>query len=162
MKTTLLLAFFAFSFSSFAQVGTSPRTLTRRIEPLVRPQPPVSRPGAAPGVAPAAPAKVLTPAEEEQKKMELSAEDKKKLQWQMERAEKGSDNAQLALGLRYLNGDGVDKNPKKARKWFEAAAKQGNAAAKKNLAEHPELPPYDPKEDEKAPETKPTAAGKKS
>jgi TPR repeat protein len=76
--------------------------------------------------------------------MEQSIEEKKKLQWQTDRAEKGSDTAQLALGMRYLEGKGINKDPKKARKWLEAAAKQGNADAKKALAEHPELPPPDP------------------
>jgi hypothetical protein len=159
MKPVLFAALVAFSLSIHAQVGTSPRTLTRRIEPLVRPQPPRSvPPGGAPTTAAPAVQKPLTAADLEQKKMELSAEEKKKLQWQMERAEKGSDNAQAALGVRYLNGDGVEKDGKKARKWLEAAAKQGNAEAKKTLAEHPELPPYDPKADEKPAEAQPAEA----
>ncbi len=154
----------AFSFSIRAQVGTatSPRSLVRPIAPLVRPQAPAARPQpGAPGAATVAPAKPLTAAELEQKQMELSAEEKKKLQWQMDRAEKGSDNAQYTLGMRYLNGEGVEKNGKKARKWLEASAKQGNTEAKKALAEHPELPPYDPKVDEpKAEEAKLTEAKK--
>jgi TPR repeat protein len=86
--------------------------------------------------------------------MEQSLEEKKKLQWQTERAEKGSDPAQFALGMRYLEGKGVEKDLKKARKWLEASAKQGNAEAKKALAEHPELPPLD----DKAPATPATSA----
>jgi len=78
--------------------------------------------------------------------MELSLEEKKKLQWQMDRAEKGSDPAQYTLGMRYLEGKGVEKDLKKARKWLTESAKQGNADAKKALAEHPELPPLDPKD----------------
>ncbi len=66
--------------------------------------------------------------------MELAAEEKKKLQWQMDRAEKGSDNAQYQLGMRYVKGEGVEKDLVKAKKWLEASAKQGNADAKKELA----------------------------
>jgi TPR repeat protein len=137
MKTALFAFFLATAFSAQAQVGTSPRTLTRRIEPQVRPQPPRATPQPAKaGVAPAAvPAKPLTAKELEQKKMEESAEAKKKLQWQMERAEKGSDPAQYALGMRYLNGDGVEKDLEKAKKWLSEAAKNGNADARKKLPE---------------------------
>ena len=146
MRTLLLAACFALPVSIPAQVGSSPRDLTRRIEPQVRrPAPPqAARPaGSAPAVA-AQPQKPLTAAEVEQKKAMESVEEKKKLQWQMERAEKGSDPAQFALGMRYLEGKGVEKDLKKARKWLEASARQGNADAKKALVEHPELPPLDP------------------
>lgn len=149
MRTLVLAAFFICTLSLQAQVGTSPRTLTKRIEPQLRPQPPsVRRPPSAPGTAEAASATKAPPtaAELEQKQMELSAEEKKKLQWQMDRAEKGSDPAQFALGMRYLEGKGVDKDLKKARKWLTESAKQGNAEAKKALAEHPELPALDGKD----------------
>jgi len=151
MKIHVLTALFisALSLPVHAQVGTSPRTLTKRIEPQLRPQP-GGRPaagavGAAPAAA-AAPKGPATAAELEQKQMEQSAEEKKKLQWQMDRAEKGSDPAQYALGMRYLEGKGVDKDLKKARKWLTESAKQGNADAKKALAEHPELPALDEKD----------------
>lgn len=144
MKVLVLVALFASAFSLQAQVGTSPRTLTRRIAPQLPPQPAVARPGGA-GVAPAAAPKAPpTAAELEQQKMEQSAEEKKKIQWQMDRAEKGSDPAQFAIGMRYLEGNGVDKDLKKARKYLTESARQGNADAKKTLAEHPELPPLDP------------------
>ena len=67
--------------------------------------------------------------------MEETAEAKKKLQWQMDRAEKGSDPAQYALGMRYLTGDGVPKDLEKAKKWLRESAKNGNADAKKKLPE---------------------------
>jgi hypothetical protein len=162
MKIHVLAALFisAFCFSLHAQVGTSPRTLTKRIEPQLRPQPPRAVQGGA-GAAPAAVApKAPTAAEAEQKQMELSLEEKKKLQWQMERAEKGSEPAQYTLGMRYLEGKGVEKDLQKARKWLTESAKQGNADARKALAEHPELPaldarnPKDPKPAAPAAETK--------
>jgi TPR repeat protein len=136
MKTALLAVLCVASLSIQAQVGTSPRTLTKRIEPQIRPQPPRYIPPPAAGTpAAAATAKPLTAKEAEQKKLEESAEAKKKLQWQMERAEKGSDPAQYALGMRYLNGEGVDKDLDKAKKWLREAAKNGNADARKKLPE---------------------------
>ena len=147
MKNLFVAALFIATLSVQAQVGTSPRTLTKRIEPQLRPQPPSAArtaPGAAAPAA-AAPKAPPTAAQLEQQKMEQSIEEKKKLQWQMDRAEKGSDPAQYALGMRYLEGKGVEKDLKKARKWLEASAKQGNADAKKALAEHPELPSLDAK-----------------
>jgi hypothetical protein len=141
MKILLLAYSFLLTISIQAQVGTSPRDITKRIEPQVRRPAPAqaARPaGSAPAVA-AQPQKPLTAAELEQKKAMESVEEKKKLQWQIERAEKGSDPAQFALGMRYFEGKGVEKDLKKARKWLEASAKQGNTDAKKALAEHPEL-----------------------
>jgi len=45
------------------------------------------------------------------------------------RAAKGDAEAQLQLGLRYAEGDGVVQNDKEAAKWFALAAKQGLAEA---------------------------------
>src|SRR4051812_34719703 len=115
MKTALLAALALIGISVQAQVGTSPRTLVRPIEPLTRPQTPryVPPPQAA-GTAPAAVNRApLSAKEMEAKKAEQSVEEKKKLQWQTERAEKGSDPDQYTLGLRYFNGDGVDKDSAK-------------------------------------------------
>jgi TPR repeat protein len=150
MRILVLAALFISALSLQAQVGTSPRTLTRRIEPQLRPQParvvpPSANAPGAPGVA----LKASTAADVEQKQMELSAEEKKKLDWEMGRAEKGSDPAQYTVGMRYLEGKGVPKDLKKARKWLTESAKQGNAEAKKALAEHPELPPLDEKAEAK-------------
>lgn len=46
-----------------------------------------------------------------------------------ERAAQGDPDAQLALGMRYLEGDGVIKNEAEAAKWFGEAAKRGLAEA---------------------------------
>lgn len=46
-----------------------------------------------------------------------------------ERAAKGDPDAQLALGMRYQEGDGVIKNEAEAAKWFGEAAKLGLAEA---------------------------------
>ena len=45
------------------------------------------------------------------------------------RAAQGDAEAQLRLGRRYAEGDGVIQNDKEAAKWFELAAKQGLAEA---------------------------------
>lgn len=45
------------------------------------------------------------------------------------RAAEGDARAQLTLGLRYAEGDGVIQNDKEAAKWFGLAAKQGLAEA---------------------------------
>lgn len=45
------------------------------------------------------------------------------------RAAQGDAEAQLQLGLRYAEGDGVIQNDKEATKWFALAAKQGVAEA---------------------------------
>ena len=45
------------------------------------------------------------------------------------RAAQGDAEAQLHLGMRYAEGDGVVQNDKEAAKWFALAAKQGVAEA---------------------------------
>ncbi|HEX7971402.1 MAG TPA: tetratricopeptide repeat protein [Thiobacillus sp.] len=45
------------------------------------------------------------------------------------RAARGDADAQLQLGMRYAEGDGVIKDDKEAAKWFALAAKQGLAEA---------------------------------
>lgn len=45
------------------------------------------------------------------------------------RAAQGDAEAQLQLGMRYAEGDGVIQNHKEAAKWFALAAKQGLAEA---------------------------------
>ena len=103
MKMLLAAVFFT-TLSIHAQVGTSPRNLTKRIEPQLQRPAPATRPAAPAQVGVATPAAKapLTAAEFEQKKAMESVEEKKKLQWQMERAEKGSDPAQFALLQRLI------------------------------------------------------------
>jgi TPR repeat protein len=56
------------------------------------------------------------------------------LSWQ-EDAEAGEAASQRNLGLLYLNGLGVPKNPVEAARWFKAAADQSFAPAAANLAD---------------------------
>jgi hypothetical protein len=51
--------------------------------------------------------------------------------------ENGDASAELVLANRYIDGDGVVKNCDQARVLLEAAAKRGNSAAAKRLAELP-------------------------
>lgn len=142
MRIFLLALAVAASAALHAQVGTNPKALTKRIEPQLQ-RPPSARPAAPAAASATAPAGLK--AQPTAADLDAgSAAEKAKLDQQIARAEKGSDAAQLNLGIRYLNGEGIEKNPKLARKWLEAAAKQGNAGAKKLLAQHPELPPLDP------------------
>lgn len=48
-------------------------------------------------------------------------------------AETGSADAQLRLGLRYYNGDGVQIDLRKAAHWFQLAAEQGDRVAEYEL-----------------------------
>lgn len=49
------------------------------------------------------------------------------------KAEQGDSNAQNSLGFRYQHGNGVEKVPIEARKWYLKAAEQGHGAAHANL-----------------------------
>lgn len=60
---------------------------------------------------------------------------RKTIDFQHKRALGGSPSAQYDLGLRYLTGDGVEKNEKTALKWINASATNGNAQAIKKMEE---------------------------
>ena len=57
------------------------------------------------------------------------------LEFQKKRAAAGAAHAQYDLGVRYLNGDGVDKDLNAAQKWLQAAATQGHTQALRKLEE---------------------------
>jgi len=48
-------------------------------------------------------------------------------------AEKGEVAAQVELGLCYMEGRGVSKNPEEAARWFRKAAEKGSSSAKQSL-----------------------------
>ena len=48
-------------------------------------------------------------------------------------SKQGNAVAQYALGVMYLNGEGIRKNHKEAVKWFSKAAEQGHAKAQYGL-----------------------------
>ena len=49
-------------------------------------------------------------------------------------AERGFAEAQFAIGVLYLHGEGVPPDPALAKRWFERAAATGHARAELNLA----------------------------
>ncbi len=127
---SVLMIFAQISFLSSAQAqATSSRALTRKIVPPKESPAPDPAPAAKPLVKPPVVAAPV-PAKTEEEKAEIL---KKTVESQKKRAEEGSASAQYELGMRYLNGNGVEKNLKLARKWLELSAQQGNATAAKRL-----------------------------
>ena len=56
------------------------------------------------------------------------------LNWQQERAAAGSATAQRSLGMRYLTGDGVEKDEARGMDLLRKGAAGGDSAAQKELA----------------------------
>ena len=74
----------------------------------------------------AAPASTLSP-------QALAESRQRLLAYQLKRAADGSAQAQYDLGIRYLNGDGVEVDESKARNYLEQAAKNGFQQAELQL-----------------------------
>jgi len=55
------------------------------------------------------------------------------LKYHQELAEKGTSYGQYSMGLRYLKGDGVEQDEKRAKEFFEKAAAQGDVDSQKEL-----------------------------
>lgn len=118
----------------------APRQYLRRLDPNA----PSSRPANPPAPAlppgpmvtppPALPAAPASTNNARARAEQLEAQ-KRAVEALRKRAEAGSASAQYELGMRYLTGKGVTTNLVEARKWFEAAARQGDYWAKKKLAE---------------------------
>jgi len=94
----------------------------------VRPVTPAAAPVA---VAPAA----VKPVDPAKQSAEKEAAVQRLVTAQKEQAEKGRPWSQYALGMRYLNGDGVPADPKVGRQWLEKSAAQGESEAVKKLKE---------------------------
>jgi TPR repeat protein len=74
---------------------------------------------------------------EEQKEHAAQAKtttESKVLAWHEELAKNGDAYGEYKMGMRYLNGDGVDKDPAQARDLLNKSAAQGNQDAKDALA----------------------------
>lgn len=117
---------------------------TRKVAPQparptpARPAAPVrpAAPAIAPAYQPAASGAAATaPVDPERAKAEKDALVKRTVEFQKKRAEAGSETAQYDLGIRYLNGDGVEQDLKLAKKWLKASAEKGHKFAAKKLAE---------------------------
>lgn len=125
----------------------APRQYMRRLDqtPQPRTPPPPNTtlpPGPVVTPPPAVPAVTVT--NSPKARAEREAAKKRAIEFQRKRAEGGSASAQYELGVRYLNGDGVEKNLAEARKWLTAAAGQDHVWAKKKLTELEQLPAPDP------------------
>ena len=72
------------------------------------------------------------PADAEKAKQETL---RKTIEFQKKRAAEGSPSAQYELGLRYLEGDGVEKDEPAGMQLLQESAKQDYTLAKKKLEE---------------------------
>jgi TPR repeat protein len=128
MKASLLLVAGALAMSqTFAQYSAT--QLTRKVAP--RPQQAAPAGGAA-GAGYAAPAAPVDPAKVAAQKQKTESD---LIKYHRQRAEAGSESAQYELGVRYLTGNGVEKNEKLGREWLEKSAKQGSPKAVRKLEE---------------------------
>jgi TPR repeat protein len=109
-------------------------------------------------MAPAA-ATAAAPVDPEKEKAEKAAAVKRTVEFQKKRAEAGSETAQYDLGMRYLNGDGVEQDLTLARKWLKASAEKGHKFAAKKLAELESAEPKAADATKELPAPKPAEAG---
>lgn len=108
--------------------ANDPRSASRAPAPKPAPTPPAPVPANTNTAVPAPP----PPADPEKAKLETL---KKTIEFQKKRAAEGSPSAQYELGLRYLNGDGVEKDGAAGMKLLEESAKQDYTLAKRKLDE---------------------------
>jgi TPR repeat protein len=128
------------------------RDYMKRLNPPPARPPPAAPPAlAAPGVA-----KPAAPVDPEKDKAEKEAALKRTVEFQKKRAEAGSSTAQYDLAVRYMTGDGVEKDLALAKKWLEEAAKNGHTYAPRKLEELNKLIAEEAKEAK----AKPAAEGK--
>ena len=106
--------------------NASPATGTPASRPA--PTPPAAVPSPNNAAVPAPP----PPADAEKAKQETL---RKTIEFQKKRAAEGSPSAQYELGLRYLNGDGLEKDEAAGMKLLEESAKQDYTLAKRRLEE---------------------------
>lgn len=127
------------------------RQLTRKVVPQPIPAK-TNAPGVAAQPAPVAPAppnaiqkrvitqavvRYLPPPPVDPEKARASREQaiRKTIEFQKMRAEEGSESAQYELGLRYLKGDGLEKDETLGRKWLTESSKNGYGPATRKLEE---------------------------
>lgn len=133
MKALLiLLSLSFFTVTSFGQ-ATSAREIVKKTVPKDQRTPPPSAAATSPA-APSSQPKTVAPVRVKTDADKLEME-KKTVEFLTQRAKGGSASAQYDLGLRYIEGKGVDKSEKEGRKWLEAAAKQGDTKAVKKIEE---------------------------
>ena len=117
----------------------SARQLTRKIVPQQQQQQQPARPSPtpAPAATPTAPVNRVAAPESDRVKQGRDEAARKAVEYQKKRAEEGSAQAQYDLGVRYLKGDGVEKNEALGREWLEKSSKNGFVQADRKLEELP-------------------------
>ncbi len=143
MKTIIPLFVLIAALAIHSQAHAQARRFTDRVvnrdntlrtpnAPATPPAPPVTQAPAA-VTPPATPAPILTNAVPEKTKEQKAEILRKTIEFQKKKAEEGAPTAQYDLGMRYLNGDGVEKDMDLAKKWLNASATNGNSQAVKKL-----------------------------
>lgn len=141
MKTLRLIACIiptSFLFASNVSAQITAKRLTKKItdanaaanqvnqqEPARTPPAPVAKP----------PQIIITNNTPEKTAEQKAKILQKTIEFQKKRAEEGAPTAQYDLGMRYLNGDGVEKDSELGQKWLSAAATNGNTQAIRKLEE---------------------------
>ena len=115
---------FFFNLPLFAQISSVTRRTTQAPGPVNYFFPSNTAPKSVVMVAP--PVVVVISATKEEQEVKIIA-------FQKKNAADGLPSAQFDLGMRFLTGNGVEKNPATARKWLAAAAKQGHSEAARKL-----------------------------
>lgn len=134
----VLIAVFAIHFNAHTQ--TTARQLTRRIvnpdNTLRTPNTPAPPPAPVLRAAPQAqPQQIITNVVPEKTQAQKDEILRKTIEFQKQRAAAGAPTAQYDLGMRYLTGDGMEKNSDLAKKWLTAASTNGSSQAVKKLEE---------------------------
>ena len=139
MKTTLLItvALSGYFVAFQANAQYSPRQLSKKAidanasenralkKSLNEPTPAApSAPATVAPVAPSTPTRVATNSVPEKTAAQKAQMLQKTIEFQKKRAEGGAPTAQYDLGIRYLNGDGVEQNAELAQKWLQALAER--------------------------------------
>ncbi len=130
----VLLSILSFTVSVDGQIPPAREIMKKSIpKDQQRPVSPPPSSAAKPAQTPAV--KSVAPVIREKTEKEKAEIEKKTIEFQMQRAKEGSASSQYDLGMRFLTGNGVDKNEETARKWLGDAAKQGHTAAVKKIQE---------------------------
>jgi len=139
MKRFLQITFWVFSICFIFDLRAIAQVTARRITRRITESNAVADKAAAPAPATVktnvAPPQILTNTVSEKTKEQKEEILQKTIAFQKKRAEEGAPTAQYDLGMRYLNGDGVEKNLELAQKWLQASAANGHTSAIKKLEE---------------------------
>ena len=146
----LLLVELLVSPSAYGQNYNRAKGMARGVAPSRNPSPPFRSAPSQPPVPPATPAPTTNPPAQgpptavpgrsrvvEPPRIKIDKEEvlKRTVEFQKKKAEEGSATSQYDLGMRFLKGEGVQKDDEAGLKWLKEAAKNGNNQAIKKLKE---------------------------